>query len=590
LPTEQPDFNEANCVVAQQPALNRWLLFSKPTKVLVAYQLNEIEALVKQVEIETQGKGLCAAGFLSYEAAPAFDTHLPSKTPDIVPLAWFGIYDNFEVIPFPALDDAPKPHLDWELRLAEGEYPTALAKVKDYIREGDTYQVNYSFRMRAEHNDDCWSLFVKMVHAQDLANNAGYCVYVNTDDWAVCSASPELFFSYEGRELVSKPMKGTAPRGLAFEDDNLSAKTLRASEKNCAENIMITDMVRNDMGKIADIGSVITTDILALEKYPTFWTMTSTVTCQTDPKLWSILEALFPAASITGAPKQRAMEVIDELESLPRHIYTGSVGFILPGDSATFNVAIRTVLVDKQHQQAEFGVGGGIVWDSETSDEYAECHTKASVLTYTQQQFDLLETLKWTPEQGYHDLSAHLQRLADSANYFAWSCNTANIENALQQATKAFRTSDQRVRLRVSKHGNINVETQDLTCLPQNYQTALADKPVSAKNFFLYHKTTHRTVYEQAMASVSGAHDVILWNEQDEITESCIANVVIEQNGKLYTPPVSSGLLNGIERDKLVKSGKLIERVISKHDLETACDIWLVNSVRGYWRVDLIDI
>jgi para-aminobenzoate synthetase/4-amino-4-deoxychorismate lyase len=587
-----PDPEHINCVVVQDSSRNRWLYFHSPVKIFESENLGEVRSLLQEVESEVSTGGMFAAGFVNYEASPAFDKVFPIRKTCSVPLIWFGIYSDFTEFDFPDeefLDRAgATAPPQWSLLVEESEYRSSLQRIKEYIKEGDTYQVNYSFRLKADCKSDNWPFFVQMVHAQNLAAQPGYCVYANTENWTVCSASPELFFEYSGRTLKSKPMKGTAPRGFGFEDDQQAGQNLLKSAKNRAENIMIADMVRNDMGRIADIGSVKTSDVLALEKYPTFWTMTTTVQCQTDPALAEIFTALFPAASITGAPKLRAMQIIDELEKLPRNIYTGSAGFLTPHNTAQFNVAIRTVLINRDSGEADFGVGGGIVWDSESGDEFQECHTKARVLTYSQPRFDLIETMKWTASEGYAFLSQHVQRMKNSASYFSWKLDPDAIETSLIEAAEGFGVVDQRVRVQVSKAGEIAIENSDFMDLPNPYLVKVALKPVNSRNYFLYHKTTHRIMYERAFAELLDCDDALLWNEKGELTESCRANLIIETSQGWFTPPVSCGLLNGIGRQDLIDRGEVQVSVIDINHLQLAKSIWLVNSVRERWPVKLV--
>jgi para-aminobenzoate synthetase/4-amino-4-deoxychorismate lyase len=588
-----PDPEHINCVVVQDSSRNRWIYFHNPVRIFESEDIDEVRDLLQQVESAVRTGGMFAAGFVNYEASPAFDKVYPIRETNGVPLIWFGVYSDFTEFDFPDegfLDRAGRTApLEWSLLVEESEYRSSLQRIKEYIKEGDTYQVNYSFRLKAGCKTDNWPFFVQMVHAQNLVAQPGYCAYVNTENWTVCSASPELFFEYRDRTLKSKPMKGTAPRGFGFEDDQQAGLNLQKSAKNRAENIMIADMVRNDMGRIADIGSVKTSEVLALEKYPTFWTMTTTVQCQTDPALTEIFTALFPAASITGAPKLRAMQIIDELEKLPRNIYTGSAGFLTPHNTAQFNVAIRTVLINKGSGEADFGVGGGIVWDSESGDEFQECHTKARVLTYSQPRFELIETMKWTICDGYVFLSQHLQRMKNSASYFSWKIDSEAIESALVDAAAGFGEVDQRVRVQLSKAGEIKIENTDFMDLPNPYLVKVALKSVSSRNYFLYHKTTYRNMYENAFAELQGCDDVLLWNEKGEFTESCRANLIVETSNGWFTPPVSCGLLNGIGRQDLIDRGEVQVSVIDIEQLRSAKSIWLVNSVRERWPVKLVN-
>ncbi len=350
---------------------------------------------------------------------------------------------------------------------------------------------------------------------------------------------------------------------------------------------MIVDMVRNDMSRIAQIGSIGVTRLFQVEKYPTVWQMTSTVRCQSTVSVLEIFRALFPAASITGAPKVRTTRIIAELENTPRNIYTGSIGFMAPGRQAQFNVAIRTVLIDKKNKTAEYGVGGGIVWESDSAGEFQECYTKAQILFQEQPEFDLLETILWTPDKGYFLLDYHLQRLRDSAEYFSFEIDIEHIHSRLRQVAKNLPSHQQRVRLCVSSAGHTRIEATPLKPLPVPYRIRLARQAINRENPFLYHKTTHRQVYEAALNQIPGYPDVLLWNEQGEITESCIANIVVAKNGIFITPPVESGLLPGTYRQWLLEQGKIVEERITLSDLQKCDKIYLINAVRGMWEIVL---
>lgn len=561
----------------------QWLQFSDPIEIYSAYECDSVQPVLDATEAAT-GKGHFAAGFLAYEAAPAFDPALAVNDTDAFPLAWFAVYSSAQTIDFPEIPPATIASLAWQLSVEDHEYCSALARIKDHIRDGDTYQVNYTFRMRAPLPDDPWDLFIQMIHAQGY----GYGAYIDTGDFCICSASHELFFSLAGNRLTSRPMKGTVPRGRYAQADSYQAEWLKNSAKNRAENLMIVDMVRNDLGQIAETGSVTTSSLFDIEKYPTLWQMTSTVQATTRSGIGTVIRALFPPASITGAPKKRTMEIIADLENQPRKIYTGSIGLIRPDRSAQFNVAIRTVLVDKQHKTAEYGVGGGIVWDSETQNELEECFTKAKVLTYVEEDFDLLETILWTPESGYYLLPLHLQRLQESAEYFSWRLDPDLIRARLEQTAGGLPPQRHRVRLRIARSGELAIDISAVSVPAGEYRLHLASRPVDAENDrFLYHKTTRRNTYEMMRADYPDFDDVLLFNQQREVTESCIANVVAELDGELVTPPVHCGLLAGVYRRYLLEQGQIRERVIKLEDLEKCTRISLVNSVRGMWEVTL---
>ena len=380
----------------------------------------------------------------------------------------------------------------------------------------------------------------------------------------------------------------------------MKAAALAASEKDRAENIMIVDMVRNDIGRVAVPGSVETPSRYDVEKYPTVWQMTSTVRGKSEPRhgcFMDTMKALFPCASITGAPKAKTMEIIQGLETSPRKIYTGSIGFMAPTGEACFNVAIRTALIDRKAGRLEFGIGGGIVWDSDAEAEYEETLTKARVLTQPRPEFQLLETMLWEPETGIFLLDEHLQRLAKSAAYFDVPLDTYAVLQALEELFHTFKRMEMRIRLLADRDGQFEVQAvpqgKAMARPPGALRTtrrsvpaisvALAKEPVDSQDIFLFHKTTHRAVYEKAKADFPDADEVVLWNEKGEVTEGCIANVVIRKEGRLVTPPVKCGLLAGTFREHLLKTGEIGEQVIPVADLMAAADIFLINSVRR-WR------
>ena len=579
--------NTINCVFIHDATHQQWLHFQDPRQIISAYRMEEVIPALNAIEKHVARDGLCAAGFIAYEAAPAFDSALAVKEDGAFPLVWFGLYEKPEEVSLPPMQASHQDYpLTWQSSVRRDAYKNAIEKIKHYIEAGDTYQVNFTFRLRSPFTDDPWPFFVALARAQD----ASYSAFVNTQQWIVCSASPELFFQLDDNKLISRPMKGTAPRGLMQHDDVKQAEGLRHSEKDRAENVMIVDMVRNDMGRIAQTGSVHWNSLYEVEKYPTVWQMTSTVRARTEAGLCEILKALFPPASITGAPKPRTMEIIAELEQTPRRIYTGTVGFWMPGRKAQFNVAIRTVLIDKTQGEAEYGVGGGIVWDSVDQIEFEECRTKARILTQHISDFSLLESMLWTPEEGYFLLPYHLARLKDSAAYFSYSADIDAVLATLDAFARTLPKNAHKVRLLVAKDGRITVQSESVGAAAVHPQhCCLAPEPVDSANPFLYHKTTNRSVYEQALGSCPGYADVILWNEKGEVTESCIANVVVELDGELYTPPIQCGLLPGTYRAYLLEQGKVKERVVTVEDLAQSPQVYLISSVRKQREV-IVDL
>lgn len=556
----------------------RWLNCSGPVDVVSTHLCSEVLPALQRIEQAVQ-KGLYAAGFVSYEAAPAFDPALRVNPQGSLPLLWFGLYEEVQESGEELNRASPACALPtWKPSVTPDEYRDAIARIKDLIAGGETYQVNYSFRLRSPFRDSAWALFRQLHSAQ----NVPFAAFVDTGDHAICSASPELFFGLDGNRITCRPMKGTAPRGLAWNDDENRAASLQQSEKNRAENIMIVDMMRNDLGRIAHTGSIGVPHLFEIERYRTLFQMTSTVTALTDVSVADIFRALFPCSSVTGAPKVRTMQIIAELEKSPRGIYTGAIGFIAPGRKAQFNVAIRTVHVDRKAGLAEYGIGSGIVWDSDTRDEYDECRIKGVVLMDRLPEFSLLETLLWTKAGGYFLLEAHLLRLRNSAAYFGFRIDVQEIGRQLVQEARAFESTRVRVRILVDEHGDVRIEHTPLVSRRRVWRVALAHQPVDPANRFLYHKTTNRSVYEEARAAFPEHDDVILWNAGREVTESSIANLVVRRDGHLITPPVDCGLLPGVYRKHLLEKKRIHEARITVDELARADAIFLVNSVRGW--------
>ena len=575
--------NLQNTMILRDATRQGWLLFQRPGQIIQVRNINDVLPALKEIEIEVNRNQRYAAGFISYEAAPAFDSACAVHTSEDFPLMWFGIYDDIQPLPITKLTTgAPIEGLQWQATISREEYRQAIAKIKQHIASGDTYQVNYTYRLLADFQIDPWPFFMQLAQAQYSI----YGAFLNTEQWAVCSASPELFFQLDDHHLISRPMKGTVPRAMTAERDREQKAWLRASLKNQAENAMIVDMVRNDIGRIADAGTVTVSSRFDIEKYPTVWQMTSAVSGKTGAGICGILKALFPAASITGAPKISTMKIIRELETTPRRIYTGSIGFSAPGGRAQFNVAIRTVLIDKLKKRAEYGVGGGIVWDSTDAGEYEESKTKASILTGWPLHFSLLETMRWSPASGYYLLDQHLSRLTDSAEYFSIPADSGKIKAALASLAESFGNQDQRVRLLISERGDINCEAQPLSQDASSLlKVTLAETPVNAANPFLYHKTTHREVYDWHLSKHSEAEDVLLWNNKGELTEFCLGNLVVEIGGIHFTPLAECGLLNGTFREMLLGEGKIQEKILCRDDLAAASKIFRINSVRAWQQV-----
>jgi para-aminobenzoate synthetase/4-amino-4-deoxychorismate lyase len=560
------------------------LLFREPVEVITACSQADVVPALEAVEAEVSA-GRHAAGFVTYEASPGLDKAMETHSTDGAPLVWFGIFERPEE--FCLADDLSSSGFGvdadesgWIPSISKSEYGEAISRIKDYLKAGDTYQVNYTLRLRNQFNGDPWDLFLRLCRTQ----RAKYCAFIETDEFAVCSASPELFFSLTGERLLSRPMKGTSKRGLTLGQDRDLADALLKSEKNRAENVMIVDMVRNDMGRIAFAGSVEVERMYDIERYPTVLQMTSTVACRTAASFLDIMKALFPCASITGAPKVRTMQIIKELEHGTRGIYTGCVGYVAPGRDAMFNVAIRTVTLDKGSGSCEYGVGGGIVWDSDAGNEHDECLVKSAVLKKETPDFDLIESFLWEEDKGYFLMDRHMKRLKRSAEYFGFDLDMAEVEDRLMKDVASMEGQNCKVRLHVNRTGHVLVERTPIgrKGVAHAWKVKLSDQKVKSDDPFLYHKTTIRGVYERARLTARGYDDVLLWNERGEVTESTVANVVVSRNGTKVTPPVQCGLLPGIFREWLIDNGDIEEGIVGIEDLKEAEEVFLINSVRKW--------
>ena len=575
-----------NSCLIQDAAAGGWWHFRDAVEILAITQIGEVVAALEHVERRVNAEGLWAAGFVAYGAGPAFDPSIEALHEDALPLLWMGLFPKpqLEALPSSA-PDKPATQYRWQPSVTRPQYDEAIARIRSLIAAGEIYQVNYTLRLRAAIDEDPQTLFRRMIGANDALHGA----YLDCGDFVLCSASPELFFRLDGENIASRPMKGTAARGPTNADDRARAQQLSASDKDRAENVMIVDMVRNDLGRIAQAGSVKVPRLFELERYPTLWQMTSTVEARTCAPVSEILRALFPPASITGAPKIRATQVIADSESTARGAYTGCIGYIAPHRQAQFNVAIRTAVIDRRRDTVEYGLGSGIVWDSRSAAEYDECLLKARIVTAAMPAFELLETLLWEPEGGYFLLAEHLRRMADSADYFDMRVDIAAVRGTLSDLAATFPREPRRVRLVVDRTGRIASESVALSVPAGPVRLALAAAPIDTSDPFLYNKTTQRKIYDDAKAARADCDDVILWNAHGEITETTIANLVLELNGEKFTPPVECGLLAGVFRGHLLASGEIGERRMNLEDLHRASRVWTINSVRKWREAALVD-
>ena len=543
-----------------------------------------VPAILQEVAHEVES-GRYAAGFVTYEAAGGFDPALRTLPPGPLPVAWFGIFDQVETLgQLPHSQNGGIEVLSVQPALSAEEYRERWQKIHLYLAEGHTYQTNLTFPLyvRLAGSPDRW--FSRLYGAQPTS----FAALIKTEEFVVVSLSPELFFRLEGGRIVCRPMKGTAPRGRWWQEDESQRARLAESPKDRAENAMIVDMVRNDLAKIAKAGTVRVTAAFSVERYPTVWQMTSTVEAITDVHVVEIFKALFPAASVTGAPKVRTMEILCELEVAPRGVYTGAIGWLLPGGRCQFSVAIRTLWWHKSIREAVYSVGSGVVWDSTPEGEYEECLRKASVLTTRPQIFELFTTMLWDGNRLFL-LEKHLQRLERSAQYFGFPFSVDSAKMLLQELVQPWRGRRRRVRLFVDRSGQLRADVSPIPVLSRGktIPVRLAAAPIDPNNVLLYHKTTARHMYQQ-LCTCPDAVDVILWNPRGEVTETTLANLVVEINGKRLTPPIDCGLLPGVFRQYLLETGQVEEQVVTVEELRRADRLYGVNALRGWIPLRLL--
>lgn len=576
------------------------LLFSDPLDIVSASTPEEVPAAMKRIE-EGIAAGLYAAGFFAYELGYVLEPKLFHLMPEKrnVPLLWIGLYKAPVEMTSAEVEHWLATHTrsgsfrftDVSLSWSEAEYLTRFTEVIEKIRAGDIYQLNLTFKARFRLSGSPLTFFLDLRQKQRVA----YGGIVDTGAVTVLSASPELFIEQEGRTIFTRPMKGTAPRAGTEEADALARRLLAEDVKQRAENLMIVDLMRNDIGRISEIGSVEVTDLFTVETYKTLHQMTSGVraTLNEGVGIGDLMRAIFPPGSVIGAPKIRAQELIHQLESEPRGVYCGAIGYISPKGRALFNVAIRTAVVFRSGD-GEMGIGSGVVFDSEGHKEYAECLLKMKFLTDPVKRFELIETILFDPaDSGFVLLERHIERLATSARYFAFVYDEQAVRSALQEAV-AGKIERQRVRLLLAESGEVTVTTTSLPPVDPDavMRFAVSSSRVDSGDLFLFHKTTRRELYDrerQEYAARLGTDEVVYTNERGELTEGSFTTLFIERDGVLLTPTLGSGLLPGTLRAELIAQGRAREAVLTIGDLDAAEAIFLGNSVRGLVRATRVD-
>jgi para-aminobenzoate synthetase/4-amino-4-deoxychorismate lyase len=662
-------------------------LFTAPLRVLVTNNPEELPNLFAEIE-RAVSTGLYAAGYFSYEcgaffepkAAPVISSSQSPQQPLAQPLAWFGIYlspyvfdhatgaflaDNLPPLAKHPAPQGPDPVLNCTIHPTEQQYAKRIDQIHAFIRAGDVYQLNFTIPIQVHTAGSSAALYRRLRSLQP----APYGAFLHTQpNHRILSFSPELFFRVEAehapeppvphpcdvlpsqgwesnepiRRITTRPMKGTVSRGRTTTQDRIQSHWLANDPKNRAENVMIVDLLRNDLGRLCTFGSVHATDLFAVERYPTLWQMTSTITGDLRPEagFQDIFRALFPCGSITGAPKIRAMQLISKLERQPRGVYTGAIGFFSKAETI-FNVAIRTLVLDGE--SGVMGVGSGIVIDSKPADEWRECLLKARFLTRVAttpphpapDSFSLVETLRW--EGNYPLIELHLDRLEDSVAYFAFPFNRAQTKAALESHAAGLiknlgsstelgapsiprfsaewvgdhdsqpapapansltsypraagadslpqTQTPHKVRLLLNPDGTLQITSEPiLEPSTQPLRIRIAAERTDPQDPMYFHKTTHRPLYAQAhqAATQAGYDEVLFLNQRGEVSEAAIHNIFIEKNGHLLTPPLDCGLLPGVHRRHILESNpNAHEAVLTIEDLRQADTIYLCNAVRG---------
>ena len=560
-------------------ALAERYTFTQPIKELKTRDLSEVADLLAQVE-SYQEQGYYVVGYVSYEAAPAFEEKLAVHKAPLLGeyLLYFTVHDRVETSPIPLTYEEVDLPSKWQEETSAENYEKAIAQIHHHLRQGDTYQVNYTVQLKQDLSANPFAIYNRMVVEQE----AGYNAYVEHDEMAVISMSPELFFEQNDRELTTRPMKGTTQRGVTNQEDLEQASWLEQDPKNRSENMMIVDLLRNDMNRISEVGSEHVERLCQVEQYSTVWQMTSTIKSQLRPdvELVEIFRSLFPCGSITGAPKIATMEIIKNLEPQPRGVYCGTIGLLLPNGRRIFNVAIRTIQL---HQgKAIYGVGGGITWDSTWESEYREVHQKAAVLYRKQARFQLITTGKISQKQLLFE-EQHLERLTKASRYFAYPFNPEDLRQRIEEECQVCDVNqDYRLRVTLSKSGEVELSRQILAPLSPSFCKAkLFLQEADLNQAFTYFKTTHRPHLSL------GEQEIIYHNAAGELLETSIGNLVLKINGKLYAPPIRLGILPGIYRQHLLETGQVEEKVLTVPDLEQAEAIYGCNAIRGLYELEM---
>ncbi len=566
----------------QHEQVAKTMLFEQPIQIITTTKLNEVPYCLEQIK-NFINKGYYAAGFMSYEATYAFYNIGQTVVTDF-PLLWFGVFHKPCITKNRNISTQKAFTLNWKIEQPKDQYIQTVETIQEEIHKGKIEQINYTVPFTTTFHGSKRAYYEQLI----LSQQANYNAFVQFEDIAILSASPELFLKLEKDTITVRPMKGTIDRGLEASEDERKRISLLKSEKNLRENEMILRLMEDELQKVCDKTKVI--EHFTIEKYPTVYQMTSAIEGIRRKNVHPVdlITTLFPPASITGTPKKEAIKLISTYEKENRNVYCGIIGYITPEYEALFNVAIRTVLINKN--RAKYFAGGAITKRSLPEEEYEEVWTKAKLLETSFPPFQLLET--GLIEKGTFFLKEqHIKRLKKSANYFNIKFNEKALRVRVLELERRYNKGSWRLRLLMDKRGKVTTEVLPIEETPkQTKKVLLATTPIDRENVFLYHKTTERSMFDSFRRALNDEiFDVLLWNEKREITEFTIGNIVVELDGKLYTPPVQCGLLPGTFRQQLLDTGTIKEATITIDTLKNATNLWLINSVRKWVPVEIIE-
>jgi len=561
-------------------------IFSNFKDIITFKPKDNLDLFFKRLEDYSKG-GYWLAGYFSYEFGYFLEgAHRLLRVKNRALLAWIGVCKKPKEISNKKKAGQKRPcfsldKLSYEIKnirpnISQREYAEKIKKIKYYLEQGLTYQVNFTFKERFDFKGDVVNLYSDLRKSQPTP----YSALINTNTDKILSLSPELFFRIDKNKIIARPMKGTIKRGETEKEDFQSKTDLKKSKKVRAENLMIVDLLRNDLGRISKL--VWAPKLFDIEKHPTLYQMTSTIEgkLKKNLSLKEVFSSLFPCGSVTGAPKIKTIQIIKKLEKEPRGIYTGAIGYISPKGKSCFSVAIRTVQIKKN--KGELGIGGGIVYDSKAKAEYEEALLKAKFFRDGLEKVGLVESILWDKNKGYFLLDLHLKRVEKSAKSFSYPYKEKEIKRKLKEAALNEKRN-LKIRLVLDAEGSINIKKEPIKESKTPIKIRISERRINSKDKLLYHKTTKRAFYdrERKKGLVKGYFETIFLNERGQLTEGTISNIFVLKDKRLYTPPVKSGLLPGVLREHFIKEGKAKEKILYLKDLKGADKVYVGNSVRG---------